>query len=164
MQPFQVDGRTIARKDDLLAQTEQMIEDMEECGDCPLSSSPFLYIIDNQHIDGLIEIDKIINRILSTGISELHLEQTGTDIEHTLLGIHLLAAYTNGIDQMRLTTTRRTIDKKRVERGLARMLRDGEAHRTRQLVGIALNVVLEGLLRIQLRVQSLRNSCIECRR
>ncbi len=163
VQPFQVDWRTVAGEDNLLAQTEQVVEDMEERSDGLLSSSPLLYVVNNQHIDGLIEIDEVVDRVLSTGIGKLHLEQAGTDIEYALLRIHLLATHTDGVDEVRLATARGTIDKEGVERRLAWMLSDGETHRSRELVGIALDEVLEGLLGIQLRVQSLRNSSIECR-
>ena len=140
-----------------------MIEDMEEGGDGLLSGGPLLHIIDNQHIDGLIEVDEVVDRILSTGIGKLHLEQTGTDIEHAFLRIHLLAAHTDGVDEVRLATTRGAIDKERIERRLTRMLCNRKAHRTGQLVGIAFDIVLESLLGIQLRVQSLRNGSIERR-
>ena len=161
VQPFQIHRRTVTGKNNLLTQTEQMVEDMEERCDRLLSRCPLLHVIDNQHINCLIEVDKVIDRILSAGIGKLHLEQTGADIEHTLLRIHLLAAHANCIDQVRLATPRRTIDEEGVKGGLSRMLRDGETHRTWQLVGIALDEILEGLLGIQLGIESLWNSGIE---
>ena len=41
------------------------------------------------------------------------------------------------------------------------MLRNGETNSPRQLIGITLNEILEGLFRIKLRIQSLGNGCIK---
>ena len=67
-------------------------------------------------------------------VGELHLEQAGRDIENTLLGIGLLATYTNGVDEVGLTTARWTINKEGVKGALTRMLSDGEADSTRQFI------------------------------
>ena len=41
------------------------------------------------------------------------------------------------------------------------MLGNGETHGARQLIGIALDEVLEGLLQVELRIQALRHSGIQ---
>ena len=85
-----------------------MVEDVEERGDGLLGGGPLLHVVDDQHVDGLIEIDEVVDRVLTAGIGELHLEQTGADVEHTLFRIRLLAAHADGIDEVRLATARRT--------------------------------------------------------
>ena len=75
--------------------------------------------------------------------------------------IGLLAAHANGVDQMGLTAAGGTVYEEGVEGGLARMLCDRESYRARQLVGVALDIVLESLLGIELRVQLLGHGGIE---
>ena len=65
---------------------------------------------------------------------------------------------------MGLATARGTIDEEGVECALTRMLGNGETDGTGQFVRIALDEVLEGLLRIELGVQLLRRGGIERRR
>ena len=105
LQPLQVYRRTVAGQNNLLAKTEQMVKDVEEGGYRLLCRSPLLYIVDDEHVNGLVEIDKVIDCILAAGICKLHLEQACRYIEHTLARIHFLTTHANGIDQMRLATT-----------------------------------------------------------
>ena len=105
LQPVKIDWWTVGGKDNLLAKTEQMVEDMEEGSYCPLCRCPLLHVIDNQYINGLVEVDEVVDGVASAGVGELHLEQAGRDIKHTLLWVHLLAPYANSIDEVRLTTT-----------------------------------------------------------
>ena len=101
---LQVDWWSVARQNNPLARTEEMVEDMEESILSPWGSHPLLYIIDNEHVDGLVEVDEIIEGVESHGIGVLHLEKPSTDIQHSLLGIEFLYPYTNGIDEMSLST------------------------------------------------------------
>ena len=141
-----------------------MIEDVEEGIQSLGRINPFLNIINNQHVNGLIEVNEIIRGILTHRVRELYLEQTGRDIKHTLLRIHTLALHTNGIDQMGLTATGRTIDKEWVEGRLTRMLCDRQTYRAWQFIGVSFNIIIEGLLGIQLRIQVLGHGCIKNRR
>ena len=161
MQPFEVDRRTVAGENDLLAQTEQMVEDMEERSHCPLGCSPLLNIVHDQHIDGLVEIDEVVHRILTAGIGKLHLEQTCTDIQHPLLRIEFLYPYSDGIDEMRLSTARWSEDEHGVELGGGRILCDGHSHSPWQLVAAALDEVLESLLWVELGIDGLKLGGIE---
>ena len=137
---------------------------MEEGSNRLLGSSPLLNIIDNQHINRLIEVDEVVDGILATGIGKLYLEQASRYIEYALARIHLLTTNTNSIDQVGLTTSRRTINKEWIEGRLARMLSNRETYRARQLVRVALDIALESLMRIQLWIQILGYSTIKRRR
>ena len=97
-------------------------------------------------------------------VSELHLEQTCRNIQHTLLGIHLLTAHTNGVDEVCLTTTGGAKDIEGVEGGLSRMLSNGESHGARQFVAVTFYIIIESLLGIQLRIQGLGLGCVQCGR
>jgi len=125
---LKVHRRTIAGQNNLFTITEQMVEDMEERIERLGRIHPLLNIIDNQYIDRLIEVDEVVSGVLADRIRKLHLEQTGADIEHTLMRISLLATYANGIDEVSLTTTRRTIEEEGVKGGLTRMLSNGESN------------------------------------
>ncbi len=94
-------------------------------------TSPLLDIIHNQHIDRLIEVDEIIARIMEHGIGILGLEKTGTHIEHTLLEDTSASRFqTDGIHQMRLTASRRSVNEHWVKLGGIGMLgRDNPTER-----------------------------------
>ena len=126
-----------------------MVEDMEERGNGLLCRCPLLHIIDNQYIDGLIEMDEVIDSITAAGIGKLHLEQTGRNIEYALVRVHLFTTNTDGIDKVRLTTTRRSEDKEGIERRLSRMLGNADTDGTGQAVGITFYKSLERLMQIQ---------------
>ena len=61
---LKVNWRTVAGKDNLLAVAEEMIEDMEEGVESACGSSPLLYVINDEHINTLIEIDEVVNPFL----------------------------------------------------------------------------------------------------
>ena len=151
----QIHWRTVAGQNNLLADTEQVIEDMEESIECFWRIHPLLNIIDNEHVDTLIEVDKIVRGILTYRIGELYLEQTGTDIQHALVRIKLAALQSDGIDQVGFTTTRWTIDKEGIEGGFTWMLGDRETNGARQLVRVTLDIVVKTLLGVELRVELL---------
>ncbi len=152
---LQVYRRTVACQNNALTVLEKVIEDVEERQLSLLSSHPLLNIIDYQHIDGLIEIDEVVGGIMQHRTRILHLEQARTDIEHTLIGIQLLGTYADSIDEVGLSTSRRSEDKHRVERGLAGMLGYRQPHAARQLIAVTLDKIREGEMRIQLRVDGL---------
>ena len=135
---LKIHRRSVGSQNNLASHAEQMVEDMEKRVKRLGGVHPLLDVIDDQHIDGLVEVDEVVGGVMTHRVGELHLEQTGRNIEHPLLGIGLLAAHTDGVDQVGLATTRGTIDEEGIERALARMLGDGEADGTWKFVGIAL--------------------------
>ena len=102
---LKIHRRTVRGKNDLLANAEQVVEDMEESIERLGRVHPLLDIIDDQHIDALVEVNEVVGGIVTHGVGVLHLKETCRDIEHPLLRIGLLTAHTNGIDQMRLSAT-----------------------------------------------------------
>jgi hypothetical protein len=77
---FQVFGRLITSKDQLLTALVKMIENREECilrFFCPVKK---LNIINDQYIDELVKMYEIIDRIVAAMIYELIDEFFGTDI------------------------------------------------------------------------------------
>ena len=123
-------------------------------------SSPFLYIINNQHINSLIEIDKIVGRIIENRIGILHLKQTSTDIKHSLFRIKLLYTKSDGIYKMRLTTSRRPINKHRIKLGSIGMFCNRQSYRTRQLVTVTFYKGFKAHVRIQMGIQFLNSHIV----
>ena len=103
---LKVNWRTVTGKDNLLAVAEEMIEDMEEGVEGAGGCGPLLDIIHDEHVDALIEIDEVVDSFLQQGVGELHLEETGTDIEYSLMGIEFLAPHADGIDKVGLAASR----------------------------------------------------------
>ena len=92
-----------------------MVKDIEERVERLRCSCPLLDIIDNQHVDTLIESNKVVDRVPASSICKLHLEETGRNIKYALTRVHFFTTHTNGVDEMRLSTTRGSIDKEGIE-------------------------------------------------
>lgn len=106
-------------------------------------------------------MDEVIDGILTGGIRVLHLEETCRHIQHSLLGIHLLASHTDSINKVCLTTTGGSEHEEGVERRLTWVLRDRETYRARQLIAVTLDKGLESLMDIQLGIQVLWDGGIQ---
>ena len=78
---------------------------MEEGVLCALLVFPLLNVVDNQNVDGLVEVDEVVDCVAQYGVGVLHLKQSGADIEHTLLGIDSLSLDTYSINKVCLATS-----------------------------------------------------------
>ena len=120
-----------------------------------ICTGPRLHIINNKHVDGLVELDEIVGGVFQNSVNELHLKEMRADIQHPFLGIKLLGLHANGIHKVGFSTARGPIDEHGVELIGIGMLGDRQTNRTRQLVAIALDIVRKRLVRIELWVQLL---------
>ena len=77
-----------------------MIEDVEKCILCFGCCNPFLYVVDDKHVDCLIEVYEVVCCVVQHGAGVLHLEEACRDVEYALLGEELLGAEANGIEEM----------------------------------------------------------------
>lgn len=68
-------GSTVGSQDELFAVLVQVVEDVEERVLCLGNPCKFLNIINNQHVNGLVEIDEVVGRIVTYRIGVLYLEQ-----------------------------------------------------------------------------------------
>src|SRR6476646_4132404 len=75
-----------------------------------------LNIINDQHIDQLIKMNKIINSIVAAVIHELVNELFRTHIKNYPIGMISFYVVTNGLCQMGFAQTYTTINNKRIER------------------------------------------------
>ena len=148
--PLQSHRRAVGSQDELATVLMQVIEDMEESKLCLLQRCELLNIIDDEDIDVLIEIDEVVDGVLTHTVGILNLEQVGGDVEDPQLGMQFLQTQTNRIHQVCLTGAGASIDEERIEGGLLGILCDGKTHGARQLVGLAFDEVLKGVIRTQL--------------
>ena len=81
-----------------------MVEDIEKRIERTGLSHPLLDVVNDNHVNGLVEADKVVDGILKHRIGILHLEKTRRHIQHALLRIELLSAHANGIDEVGLAT------------------------------------------------------------
>ena len=62
------------------------------------SRHPFLYVVDDEHVDCLVEIDEVVRTVLKYGVGVLHLEKPCADVKHPFLWVQLLCAHADGVD------------------------------------------------------------------
>ena len=77
---LEVHRRSVACEDDTLSVSEQVVENVEErlLGLC--CAHPFLYVIYDEHVDGLVESDEVVYRVLQHRVGVLHLEETRANV------------------------------------------------------------------------------------
>ncbi len=119
-------------------------------------SQPFLNVIDNQHVERVVEVDKIVSCILTYRFSKLSLELLGRDIIHMLVRVSSLKPQSDCVYQMAFATTRRPVDKVGIGSVFARILGNGESCLTCNFVAIALNKVLEVLLGSEFKISYIK--------
>ena len=88
-----------------------MVEDVEEGVLRLLQSNHLLYVVNYQHINALIEMHEVIEGVVADRVCELNLEEVGTQVEHTLLGMQFFQAGTDGVHQVSLAYTAGSIYK-----------------------------------------------------
>ena len=110
-----------------------MVENVEERILCPKFTTEFLNVVDDEDVNLLVESNEFVRLILLNSIGELTGEEVGRQIQHTKFGMQLLHTPTNSGDEVCLATTRRPIDKQRVE-SLGWILCDSLTHRTSESV------------------------------
>lgn len=93
----------------------QVAEDMKECILSLLLVNQILYIINNQHIDALIEMNEVVDATIARRYGKLTLKQTLAYIKHTQLRTMLLQTQADGMHEMSLANTRGPEYEQRVE-------------------------------------------------
>lgn len=91
---LQLYGRLVRGEDQLLARQLEVVEDVEEGILRAGLSRQLLDVVDNQHVDHLVEVDEVGNLAVLVCRLELCLELVHRDVEHLQLGValaHLVA-------------------------------------------------------------------------
>ena len=107
--------RAVAGKDDASAVHEEVVEDVEEGVLGARLALPLLYVVDDEHVDGLVEEDEVVDGLAHHGIGVLYLKESCAHVEHALLGVFVAHVYADGIDEVGFSTARGTVDKHGVE-------------------------------------------------
>ena len=100
-----VNWRTVGCQYDLLLVEVQVVEYVEECVLCVLLSGEFLYVVDDEYVDGLVERNEVVTLVLDYGIGPLHHEEVGRDVEYAQFGVEFLYLQSDGIDQVGFSAT-----------------------------------------------------------
>ena len=109
---LQLDGRLVRGQDQLLARKVQMVEDVEEDVLRAGFSGQLLNIVDNQHVDHLIEVDEVVQLpllVAQVGALELGLELVHRDVEHLQLRMAFADLVADGLHDVRFAQTRITV-------------------------------------------------------
>ena len=145
-------GWTVAGNDDLAVVVLQLVEYLEE-GHLCVGGGDFLYVIDDEHVDALVEVDEVVARVVDDRVGVLRLEYIGRHEEHALLRVELAYADADGIDQMCLAHTARSVEEEGIEGTVSRSLGNAHGHTEREFVALSLHEVLEGVALVELWVE-----------
>ena len=140
-------------KDELLTRKLEVVEDIKEGVLRTCLTRKLLDVINDKNIDHLIEVDEVGNLAILVRCLELRLELIHRDVQHLKLRMTLTHLVTYGLHDMSLTKTRITIDIQRVEGVVTRRYRDSHTRRASQTVTLTLDMVVEGIVRVELRIE-----------
>ena len=159
--PHQLDRRTIAGKYQLLVALMQVVEYMEK-GILRLGlPGKLLDIVHQQHIDALVETDKVVYPVVADGIGILYQEIVCRQIEYPCSGIILLDAQANGLNQVGLPYPRLAKEEEGVE-GVATGIGGNRlGSSTRQHVACPLIVAFKSVNRVQAGVELIIYALLE---
>ena len=145
----------VAGDDNLFACLVQGVEDVEEGLLCTAGFvAPELDVVHYQHINHLVEMNKVGSGAIASGIHILLHELFGGDIQHRHFRMQLLGLQSNGIGKMGLAQSHAAVKHQGVEGGLAGLFSHGIACRAGQSVAFALDIVEERVRRTELRVDA----------
>ena len=65
----------------------QMVEYVEECVLRFGNACKFLNIVNNQYVNSLVEVDKVVSRVVTYRVCILHLKQMRRNIQYSFIGI-----------------------------------------------------------------------------
>ena len=146
-------GRAVGSEDELFTVLMQVVEDVEERVLRLRYPRKFLYVVNDEHVNGLVEVDEVIDRIVAHRVGILHLKQMGGHVEHPLIRIQFFDFGADGVHQMRLAHARCPINEQRVEDGLGRIESYGFGHAAREFVAFSLYESFEVVVTFQVRIQ-----------
>ena len=132
----------------------QVVEYVEEDGLGTGFSGEFLYVVDNECVDHLVEVDEVGHRSIPDGILVLRHELVHGDVQDLLFGVALADLMAYGLDDMGFAETRVSVYVQRVEWGVSGIYCHGHSRRAGQTVAFALDECIEGVIRAQLRIDN----------
>ena len=134
----------------------QVIEDMEEGILCFELSCKELDIVEQEHVNTLIEIDEVVDFLLDNSGRVLALKNPGRHIKHPHARILLLELDADSLQKVGLAHTRRAKDEQGIVGLDFRVLSNGLSNAHSELVAHAAAIVVKGVSRIELRIDVLQ--------
>ncbi len=129
-----------------------MIENMKESFLSFLFSGKFMHIIQNQNVNHLIKMEKIVPVIVSGCFRKLCLKFICIYIQHHLVGHVLFHFNTDCLRQMGFAQSRISVKHQRVESRSARIVRHGKAGTSSKAVAVSFNKIFKSIIGFQLRI------------
>ena len=131
----------------------QFVEYVVECVLCTWFTGKLLHVIKNQHINALVEIDEIINLVVSYGSGVLAFKHPGRHIENSCARIRLFYLDSNGLNQVCFAHTSRAKKKQRIKHLAVWVIGgNGLANAHGKFVTVAAAIILKCVFRVELRV------------
>ena len=149
---MQVGRELVACDDDLLVVLLQVVEDVEKHILCAGFPRKELNVVDDEHINHLVEVDEIRAVVVLVGRHILGRKLFGLHVKHGLLRVQTFGFQSDGVAEVGLSQTSAAIDDQGVERALSRVFGHFKAGGTRQAVAFAFDEVVEGVVFVELRV------------
>ena len=111
-----------------------------------------LDIVDDQYIYHLVEIYKIIDRVVFDGLNDLVGKFFGRHVQHGFR-IHLANnVVADGLCQVGFTEAHIAEDKQWVKGCATRFFGDSQTRIPRQAVAVTLNKIIKNIIRVELRI------------
>ena len=152
--PLELRRRTVAGDDDFALERLEVVEDVEKHV-VRFLRLDLLKIVDDQHVDRLVEVHEIVDLVHAHRIGVLCAEGSGGDKQHALVGVVLFDLQTDGRHQVRFSHSRRTVEKEGVERLSVQSSGDGEGNVQRVRIAFALTKAVEGVFFVEERLHRL---------
>ena len=126
---FELGWGAVAGHNDLPLGLLQLVEDVEE-GLLRLGGVEFLYVVDDEDVDGLVEVEEVVAVVVlgGAGVGILRLECVCRHEEHALLGMAAENVGADGRGEVGLSHTGRAIEKEGIEGGLSRIFGNGQGY------------------------------------
>ena len=129
-----------------------MIEDGKESILRTFSLCKKLYVVENQHIDQLIEMNKVVNGIIAAMIHELINKFLRAHIQNHFIRMQTFYFITDGLCQVRFAKTGSTIDHQWIERIGSWFFSHCFSGPTRNSITVTLNKCIKRIGRVELRI------------
>lgn len=146
---FELAGLAVAADDDLFADEQEVVEDVEECVLGFRFADELLYVVDDEHVDALVEVDEVVGLLGLDGIGVLQQEDVGGDVDDAFFGVALFDGYAYRVGEMGFAYGRRAEDEEGVEDRFAGMGGDVEPGAAGELVALAFYEVVEGVFWVE---------------
>ncbi len=129
-----------------------MVENVKECFLRFFLPCKFVYIIEDQHINHLVKVKKIIPVIVPNGFGKLGLKLIGVDVQNDFVGKAFFYLNTNGMCQVGFSKSGVSVNHQRVKGCTPWVLCYGITGASCQAVAFSFNKILKSVVSLQLGI------------